>query len=387
MTKKINIGLVGYGFMGKAHSFAYRNIANFFSINTVPVMKVICGRNEKAVAKAAKDYGWESHETSWEKLVNREDIDLIDITTPNAAHKDIAIAASKAGKHILCEKPLATNLADAQEMLSAAQESGKKHMICFNYQKAPAVALAKKLIDDGYIGKIYHFRAVYLLDYLSDPNIPLGWQLKKETSGSGAHGNMNSHIINMARYLVGDIEKVIGMQETFIKERPKPLGSGSAQLGIRASKELGNVTVDDVTLFLAKFKNGALGSFEASWLAHGHKNGQKLEINGSKGSIIWDFEDMNILWYYSTDDPRGTRGFKRIQATEPEHPYMEAWWPVGHIIGYENTFVNLIYDFMKTLDEDSTPHPNFLDGVECQRVLEAVERSIDEQRWIEVSKF
>ncbi|MCL5986859.1 MAG: Gfo/Idh/MocA family oxidoreductase [Actinobacteria bacterium] len=387
MAKTINIGLVGYGFMGKAHSFAYRNVSNFYNINTVPVMKAICGRDEEAVKRAAKVYGWGSYETSWEKLVKRNDIDLIDIVTPNADHKDVAIAASRAGKHILCEKPLATNFADAKEMLEAAQASGKKHMICFNYQKAPAIGLVKKLIEDGYIGKIYHFRAEYLLDYLVDPNVPLGWQLKKEVSGAGAHGNVNPHIINMARYLVGDVEKVVGMQETFIKERPIPVGRGSAQLGIKASKELDKVTVDDATLFLAKFKNGALGSFEASWLANGHKNGQKLEINGSKGSIIWHFEDMNILWFYSIEDPKEIRGFRRIQATEPEHPYMEAWWPVGHIIGYENTFINLIYDFMKAIDEDVMPFPSFVDGVECQRVLEAVEKSIIEQRWIEVDNI
>ena len=387
MAKKINVGMVGYKFMGKAHSHAYRDVAMFFETETVPVMKVICGRTETAVSEAARTFGWEGYETSWEKLVQREDVGLVDINTPNSTHREIAVAAAKAGKHILCEKPLAISLAEAEEMLEAAQEAGVKHMVCFNYRKVPAVGLAKKLIGEGRLGKIYHFRAQYLQDWITDPEFPLVWRLKKEEAGAGAHGDLNSHIVDLARYLVGDFAKVVGMQETFIKKRPEPEVSEKLTTGLAAQsrrRELGEVTVDDATLFLARFKNGALGSFEATRLASGRRNGLRFEINGSKGSLLFELENMNELWFYSGEDPDGVQGFRKILATEAAHPYIEAWWPPGHIIGWEHTFVHLVYDFMKALDEDRMPTPNFADGVECQRVLEAVEKSVKEERWVEV---
>ncbi|MFQ5867989.1 MAG: Gfo/Idh/MocA family protein [bacterium] len=387
MAKKINVGMVGYKFMGKAHSHAYRDVDMFFETETVPVMKVICGRTETAVAEAARKFGWEAYETSWERLVQREDIGLVDINTPNSTHREIAVAAAKAGKHILCEKPLAVSLAEAEEMLEAVEEAGVKHMVCFNYRKVPAVGLAKKLIDEGGLGKIYHFRAQYLQDWITDPEFPLVWRLKKEEAGAGAHGDINSHIIDLARYLVGDFAKVVGMQETFIKKRPELEVSEKLTTGLTAESrrpELGKVTVDDATLFLARFKNGALGSFEATRFANGRRNGLRFEINGSKGSLLFELENMNELWFYSCEDPDGMQGFRRIQATEATHPYIEAWWPPGHIIGYEHTFVHVVYDFMKALDEDRMPTPNFADGVECQRVLEAVEKSVKEERWVEV---
>ena len=387
MAKKINVGMVGYKFMGKAHSHAYRDVAMFFETETVPVMKVICGRTETAVSEAARTFGWEGYETSWEKLVQREDVGLVDINTPNSTHREIAVAAAKAGKHVLCEKPLAISLAEAEEMLEAAQEAGVKHMVCFNYRKVPAVGLAKKLIGEGRLGKIYHFRAQYLQDWITDPEFPLVWRLKKEEAGAGAHGDLNSHIVDLARYLVGDFAKVVGMQETFIKKRPEPEVSEKLTTGLAAQsrrRELGEVTVDDATLFLARFKNGALGSFEATRLASGRRNGLRFEINGSKGSLLFELENMNELWFYSGEDPDGVQGFRKILATEAAHPYIEAWWPPGHIIGWEHTFVHLVYDFMKALDEDRMPTPNFADGVECQRVLEAVEKSVKEERWVEV---
>lgn len=388
MAKKINVGMVGYKFMGKAHSRAYRDMARFFKTETVPAMKVICGRTEAAVSEACRKFGWEVYETSWEKLVQREDLDLVDINTSNSTHREIAVAAAKAGKHVLCEKPLATSLAEAEEMLEAVKEAGVKHMICFNYRKVPAIGLAKKLIGEGRLGKIYHFRAQYLQDWIMDPQFPLIWKLKKEEAGSGAHGDLNSHIIDLARYLVGDFAKVAGMQETFIKKRLEPEVSDELTSGHTAEsrrRQLGEVTVDDATLFLARFKNGALGCFEATRFANGRRNALRFEINGSKGSLLFELENMNELWFYSGKDPQERQGFRRILATEAAHPYIGAWWPPGHIIGWEHTFIHVVYDFMKALDEDRIPSPNFADGVECQRVLEAVEKSVEEQRWIEVS--
>ncbi len=386
MSKNINVGMIGYKFMGKAHSHAYRDVAMFFETETIPVMKVICGRSEQALAEAAKRFGWENYETSWEKIIQRDDIDLIDINTPNSTHRDIAVAAAKAGKAIICEKPLAKNLSEAEEMLNEVEKAGVKHMICFNYRKVPALALARELIQNNELGKIYHFRAQYLQDWITDPEFPLVWRLKKELSGTGANGDLNSHVIDLARFLVGEISQVIGMQETFITQRPE-LKTGkelSTGLTAQSKKEMGEVTVDDATLFLARFTNGALGSFEATRFANGRRNGLRLEINGSKGSLMFEQENMNELWLYSCKDPKGTQGFKRIQVNEAEHPYINAWWPPGHIIGYEHTFVHVVYDFLKAIDENKMPSPNFRDGVECQKALEAVEKSAKEERWVKI---
>ena len=386
MSKSINVGMIGYKFMGKAHSHAYRDVSMFFKTETIPVMKVICGRTEQALAEAAKRFGWESYEISWQKIIQRDDIDLIDINTPNNTHRDIAVAAAKAGKAIICEKPLAKNLSEAEKMLNEVEKAGVKHMICFNYRKVPALALAKELIQNNELGKIYHFRAQYLQDWITDPEFPLVWRLKKELSGTGANGDLNSHVIDLARFLVGEISQVIGMQETFITQRPELKTGKELTTGLTAQskKEMGEVTVDDATLFLARFTNGALGSFEATRFANGRRNGLRLEINGSKGSLMFEQENMNELWLYSCQDPKGAQGFKRIQVNEAEHPYINAWWPPGHIIGYEHTFVHVIYDLLKAIDEDKMPSPNFRDGVECQKVLEAVQKSAEEERWIKI---
>ena len=387
MKKQINVGLVGYKFMGKAHSNALQRIGMFFEPQGDVVMKAICGREEAWVKESAAKFGWASYETSWEKLIARDDIDMIDITAPSNVHLEIALGAAEAGKHIFCEKPLALNLADARQMLNAAQEKGIKHQIGFNYRFAPALQLAKKLIDAGRLGIIYHFRGFYLQDWIIDPEFPLVWRLDKSVAGSGSHGDLGAHVIDTARYLVGDFDKVIGMSKTFVKERPiveKMTGlSGKAQ----ENAARGQVTVDDATLFLAEFKNGALGSIEATRFASGHKNAMSFEINGSKGSIRYEFERMNELQYYNAGDEEGTQGFRVIQVTEPIHPYMTAWWPPGHVIGYEHTFVHELYEFVEAIAQDKSASPDFCDGVKCSQVLEAVDVSIENKQWIEVDSL
>ncbi|MBI3008283.1 MAG: Gfo/Idh/MocA family oxidoreductase [Candidatus Omnitrophica bacterium] len=381
--KKINVGLIGYKFMGKAHSHAYLDMPKFFKPKAYPVMKVICGRDEQGVRQVQENWGWEGYETSWEKVVQRDDVDLIDITTPNNSHKEMAIAAAENGKDIFCEKPLAMNVAEAKEMVKAVEKAGVKHMVCFNYRRVPAIGLAKRLIDEGRLGTIYHIRATYLQDWIVDPDFPLVWRLKKEEAGSGVHGDLNAHIIDLARYLVGEFKEVVGMQETFIKERYLPR-EGTKLFAARASKKKGKVTVDDTTIFLARFKNGSVGTFEATRFATGRKNFNRIELNGSKGSLVFNFEQMNELEFYSKEDPCHIQGFRRILATEPTHPYVGAWWPPGHIIGYEHTFVNSVYDLMNYIADDKMPSPNFIDGLRCQEVLDAVELSCKERTWIKV---
>lgn len=382
---EVRVGLVGYKFMGKAHSNAYRQVPFFFpDAPAKPVMKAIVGRTESAVKEAMRLYGWESYETSWEKLLEREDIDLVDISTPGNTHAEIAIAAAKAKKHIFCEKPLANTIEEARAMLKAVEEAGVIHMINFNYRKCPAIALAKQIIEEGRIGQIYHFRGCYLQDWIVDPSFPLVWRLDKKIAGSGALGDLGAHLIDLARYLVGEITEVVGMWETFVKQRPIPKETGA--LAAVAGEEMGEVTVDDATLFLARFENGALGSFEATRFAPGHNNYNFIEINGSKGSLRWCFERMNELEFFSREDPPHIQGFRNIMVTEPIHPYVSAWWPAGHIIGYEHTFVHQVYDLMKAIAEGKLPSPNFYDGVKCQEVLAAVEKSINEHRWVKISE-
>jgi predicted dehydrogenase len=384
--KSVNVGMVGYKFMGKAHSHAYRDLHMFFPEVTVPNMKLICGRDEAGVSQAADQFGWEGYVRDWKELIAREDIDLIDINAPSDAHKEIALAAAKAGKHLFCEKPLALTLADSREMLEAAEAAGVKHMVGFNYRFAPAVQLAKRLVEDGRLGQIYHFRAWFLQDWIVDPDFPLVWRLQKEIAGSGSHGDLGAHLIDLAHYLVGEMTEVIGMSETFIKERPMP--TSMTGLSAKGSKDAprGPVTVDDATLFLSRFENGALGSFEATRFAPGHRCTNSFEINGSKGSVKFDFERMNELQVYFTDDQEDVQGFRRVLATDPSHAYMQAWWPPGHTIGYEHTFLHEVVELMNALSEDRQPVPNFVDGVKCQEVLEAVEQSIAQRRWVRIDE-
>ncbi|RKN80474.1 Gfo/Idh/MocA family protein [Paenibacillus ginsengarvi] len=384
---EVRVGMVGYKFMGKAHSHAYRDLPMFFPNAPRPVQKVICGRNEADVKTAAVQLGWEEAVTDWRELVVRSDIDLVDINAPSDAHKEIAIAAAKAGKHLFCEKPLALTLADAKEMLAAAEAAGVKHMVGFNYRFAPAVQLAKKLIDDGRLGRIYHFRAAFLQDWILDPDFPLVWRLDRNVAGSGAHGDLGAHLIDMGRFLVGEMTEVVGMSETFIKERPLPSSMTGLSAKGSANKVKGPVTVDDATLFMARFGCGALGSFEATRFAGGHRCTNSFEINGSLGSVKFDFERMNELQVYFTGDDPDVQGFRRVLATDPAHAYSEAWWPPGHTIGYEHTFIHETLELLEALQENRQPVPNFHDGVLCQAVLEAVERSIDEKRWVRLDEM
>ncbi|KPJ58793.1 MAG: dehydrogenase [Planctomycetes bacterium DG_23] len=386
MPEELNVGLVGCGFMGKAHSNAWLNTGKFFNLPIQPGMKAICAlpEDEDALRRMAENWGWEGYVTDYKELVTREDIDLVDVATPNNTHAEISIAAAEAGKNVSCEKPLAMNVAEAKEMLQAVKEAGVRHMVWFNYRRVPAVALARRLIDEGRIGKIYHFRAQYLQDWIMDPEFPLVWRLRKEVGGSGAHGDLNAHITDLARYLVGEIDEVVGMSETFIKERP--LEAEAVGLTATAGEKRGQVTVDDTVLFLARFENGAVGSFEGTRFGAGRKNGERFEINGEKGTLAFDFERMNELEFFSREDPEGLQGFKTILATEPGHPYMEAYWPPGHLIGYEHTFVSQAADLVKGIAEGTELKPDFEDGLRNQEVLDAVLKSCEERAWIKVGE-
>jgi predicted dehydrogenase len=381
--QQIRVGMVGYSFMGKAHSLAYRNLPFYFDTDAVPVRQAVSGRNEERVKEAAEKMGWATYETDWRRLIERDDIDMIDIVTPNNTHAEIAIAAAEAGKHILCEKPLALTVEQSERMLEAVQKSGAVHMICHNYRYVPAVQYAKKLISEGRLGKIHHFRATYIQDWLLDPTFPLAWRMQKEVTGSGALGDIGAHSIDLSRFLVGEIKEVVGMMETFVKERP--VGDMSGGLSAKAkTDQMGEVDVDDTTAFLARFENGALGVFEASRFAGGNRNGNRFEINGEKGSIRWDMENMNNLDLYFADDEPGQQGFRTVNCTEEHHPYAGAYWPAGHIIGYEHTFINLMVEMMNGIANRSNPTPNFVDGVKNQKVLHAIEKSVENRSWVQV---
>lgn len=382
--KEIRIGMVGYQFMGKAHSHAYRDLPFYFDTEVKPVQKAIAGRNESAVKEAAEKMGWQSYETDWRRLIERDDIDVVDIVTPNHTHAEIAIAAAKAGKHIITEKPLALTLDEAQLMYDAVKENNVTHMICHNYRFAPAVQFTKKLIDEGRLGRIYHFRANYLQDFIMDPQFPLVWRLKKEVSGSGALGDIGAHSIDLARFLVGEFKEVVSMMETFIEKRPIGEMSGGLSAASDDNSSLGEVTVDDAVAFLARFENGAMGTFEATRFAGGNRNKNKFEINGEKGSVRWDMENMNNLEVYFGDDEPGLQGFRLINCTEEIHPYGGAYWPAGHIIGYEHTFIHLVHEFLNGIANKNQPEPNFEDGLKNQKILAAVEKSASSKQWVHV---
>lgn len=371
--RPINVALIGYKFMGKAHSHAFKDVNFFFDLELYPVRKVICGRNPEPLKKAAQKWGWEGYSTSWEEVVRRDDIEIVDICTSNNTHHDIAIAAAENKKHILCEKPLAMNVREAKEMVQAVEEAGVKHMIGFNYRRVPAVVLAKKLIEEGKLGTIYHFRAAYLQDWIVDPDFPLIWKLRKEVAGSGPHGDLNAHLIDLAHYLVGDIKSIMCMTTNFIKYRKLPAEERelSTMLTAKSGEGMGEVTVEDAAFLLAEFENGVLGSFEATRFASGRKNYNYFEIYGSKGSIVFNLERLNELQFYSREDNLETQGFRTILVTEEVHPYISAWWPPGHIIGYEHTFVHEVADFLECITKDTLPLPSFYDGLKCQAVLDA----------------
>jgi predicted dehydrogenase len=371
----IRVALLGTKFMGKAHSQAYRNVNMYFPDAPEVERKVIVGRNAEETETARRLFGWQEASTDWKAVVNRPDIDLVDISTTGDTHCQMALAAAAAGKHIICEKPLANTLPEAQKMLEAVEKAKVRHLVMHNYRRVPAVTLAKKLIAAGKLGKIYHWRARYLQDWAMSPDLHLVWRFSAKSAGSGALGDLGAHIIDLARYLVGEIKEVSAALETFIKQRPA--GPGAAKKT--------KVTVDDAAIFLARFKNGALGTFEATRFARGRKNQNTFEINGEKGSLAFDLEHLNVLQFYSAEEPGEVQGFHDILCvTKGVHPYADAWWFDGHILGYEHTFTHTVYDFLKALESRSKIHPDFVDGVRNQAVLDATERAAREKRWVAV---
>jgi predicted dehydrogenase len=365
----LGIGMVGYKFMGRAHSQAWRTVGHFFALPFTPRMAAICGRDQAAVAAAADRLGWPAWETDWKRLVERDDVDLVDVCTPGSSHAEISIAALEAGKHVLCEKPLANTVDEARAMAAAAATAaakGIRAMVGFNFRRVPAVALARQLVAAGRLGAIRHVRAAYLGSHLLDPELPLVWRLQADQAGSGALGDLGAHAVDLAQYLAGDrIDGVSGLTETFVPERPLADGSGAR----------GPVTVDDAALFIARFTGGALGSFEATRFATGHTEGLAVELNGELGSVRWELGALNQLRLFdATEDPT-TQGFRTVQVTRAEHPYAGAWWPDGHTIGYEHTFTHEVCDLLYAIADDRDPAPSFADGLQVQEVLDAVQRS------------
>ena len=369
---QINVGIIGYQFMGKAHSNGWIKAPLFFDLNLNPVLKVACGRNQTAVQEFATKWGWQEIETDWKKVVERPDIDVVDISLPQHLHYEVAMAAAKNGKHIFCEKPMAFSRKEAEEMLQAAEDNGVLHYLNHNYRRTPAVMLAKKMIKEGKIGEIFHWRGAYQQDWIVDPNFPLTWQLQKETAFAGPQWDLNSHSVDLAHFLVGPIKTVSCLTTNFIKQRPLPgKGAKAFTSGTGASVEKGEVTVEDAALMMVEFENGAIGSFEATRFATGRKNTNTFEIYGSKGSLAFNLERMNELQYFSNQDPEQAQGFRTILVTEPSHEYVSNWWPPGHIIGYEHGFVHAMADFITALDKKEKIYPNFEDGVKILSVLEA----------------
>ncbi|MFC4012404.1 Gfo/Idh/MocA family protein [Nonomuraea purpurea] len=370
----IGVGMIGYAFMGRVHSQAWRSVGAFFDLPLAPRMAVLAGRSKERTEAAAAQLGWAGVETDWRELVNRDDVQIVDICTPGDSHAEIAIAALRAGKHVICEKPLANTVAEAEAMVAAAAEapSSVKSMVAFNYRRVPAIALARRYVEEGRIGEIRHVRAQYLQDWIVDPEYPLVWRLQKDKAGAGSLGDIGSHIVDAAQFITGQhVVGVSALLETFVKERP--LATESAGLGATGSDAKGPVTVDDAALFIGRLSGGAVASFEATRFANGRKNAMRIEINGSLGSLAFDFEAMNELWF-----SKGGGGFERILVTEPDHPYVGAWWPPGHGLGYEHTFTHEIKDFLEAIATGTDPSPSFADGLRVQRVLEAVERSAAE---------
>lgn len=385
--KTLNVALIGTKFMGKAHSNAFRQVGKFFDLPAEPVMKVICGTDPKGTRDAAGQMGWEEASTDWKEVVNRPDIDIVDISSPGNLHAPMAIEAAKAGKHIICEKPLANTLKEADQMLAAAQKAGIKHMCGFTYRFNPAIITIKNMISRGELGQIFHVRACYQQDWIVDPEFPLNWRLKKDTAGSGALGDIGAHITDLTHYLVGDIGEVAAAMETFIEERPLADASATiaAKTGHKKTGKKGKVDVDDAAVYIARFTKGkTLGTFEATRFAPGRRNHNKIEIYGSKGSVFWNQEDMHEFHYYNMSDAPDRQGFRKVFATDPAHPYMSAWWPSAHNIGYEHLFVHEVYEFINQLNAKKVTYPTFEDGVKCQRVLTAVEKAAKSRKWEKV---
>ncbi|GHG37424.1 Gfo/Idh/MocA family protein [Streptomyces albogriseolus] len=376
----LRIGMVGYAFMGAAHSQGWRTVGRVFELPLRPEMAVICGRDADAVRAAAGRHGWAEAETDWRALVERDDIDLVDICTPGDSHAEIALAALAAGKHVLCEKPLANTVAEAEAMARAAQEArdrGQAAMVGFNYRRVPATALARRMVEEGRIGTLRHVRVAYLQDWLVDPQFPLTWRLRREQAGSGSLGDLGAHIVDLAQHLAGErLAGVSALTETFVRERPLPTAPSSGLAAVSAAGT-GPVTVDDAAVFTGRFASGALASFEATRYATGRKNALRIELNGERGSLAFDLERLNELEYHDGTGDAAHGGFRRILVTEPDHPYLDAWWPPGHGLGYEHTFAHQARDLVHAVAEGRSPEPSFADGLQVQRVLAAVEESAE----------
>ena len=378
--KNLNIATIGYGFMGRAHSNAFRKVGNFFPSNHRLVLKAACGRDAAKTQAFADTWGYESIETDWKKLIARKDIDLIDIAAPNNVHAEIAIAAAKAGKMILCEKPLAMNAAEGAKMVKAVEAAKVPNMVWYNYRRIPAVTLAKQLIDEGRLGKIFHYRAKFLQDWTISSEVPQGgpgtWRLDVAVAGSGVTGDLLAHCIDTALWLNGGIDQVTAMTETFVKQRKHALTGKTQKVGI-----------DDASAFLARFGNGSLATFEATRYARGHKALYTFEINGEHGSIFWDLHDLHRLQWFDHRDAGNLRGWRSIHVSDGDHPYMKNWWVPGLQIGYEHSFVHQIADFLAGLESGTPAAPTFRDGLATDYVTDAVLKSARTQRWEKVKKL
>lgn len=373
--KKANVAIIGTKFMGKAHSNAWSSAGKFFQLGVEPVLKVACGQDLQGTNDFAHTWGWETVENDWHKVVERKDVDIIDVCTPTYLHKDIVLAAAKNGKQIFCEKPIALDYAEAKEMYEAVEKAGVLHYLNHNYRRCPAVAFAKQLISEGKIGQIFHWRGAYLQDWITDPNFPLTWHLQSKFAGAGPHYDLNSHSVDLARYLVGEVKTVSAMLKTIITERPLPSKTAGTFKSGAAGVEKGQVTVDDAAFMVVEFENGTLGSFDASRFASGRKNFNTFEIYGSKGSLAFNLERMNELQYLNLDDPVDEQGFRTILVTNATHPYVAAWWPPGHIIGYEHEFTHAVVDFLTAYEKGTKIEPNLYDGLMNVQILEAAIKS------------
>lgn len=384
----LGIGMIGYSFMGKAHSQGWRNARSFFSPAASPKLAVVAGRSEEPLADFAQRFGWESTEADWRAVIERDDVDIIDICTPGDSHAEIAIAALESNKHVLCEKPLANSVAEAEAMTAAAHKAEAqqvKTMVGFTYRRVPAIMHARSIVQAGKLGKLHHVRAQYLQDWLVDPCAALSWRLDRDRAGSGALGDIGAHIIDLVQFISGDrLTGVSALMETFVKSRPIASSSSGLTFKADAKAELGAVTVDDAAIFLSKLEGGALATFEATRFAKGRKNSLRIELNGSKGSLAFDFEDLNVLHLHLGDGLDA--GFTRVLVTEPDHPYIHGWWPPGHMLGYEHGFTHQAVDFLNAIAQDTKPHPSFEEGLAVQRVLEAVEHSAaNNAAWTEIA--
>ncbi len=379
MPTSLNIGMIGYGFMGRAHSNAYNRVSNFFDLEYHPVLKAACGRNVEAVEAFAKTWGYQSIETDWRKLIARDDIDAVDICVPNNLHKEIAIACAEAGKMILCEKPLAMNSAEGEEMCQAVEQAGVANIVWYNYRRVPAVTLAKEIVDSGKLGRIFHYRANFLQDWTIAEDLPQGgaalWRLDVAAAGSGVTGDLLAHCIDTALWINGPIADVTAMTETFVKQRQHQLTGKVEPIGI-----------DDACSFLCHFKNGSLGLFESTRYARGHKALYTFEINGEHASIRWDLHDLHRLEFFDHSDDSKVRGWRSVHVSDSDQPYMDHWWVPGLQIGYEHSFVHQVADFLEGIAKGKPAEPTFRDALETQKVCDAVLTSAKERAWQQVAE-